>query len=187
VRQGGLPYLNPCAEATAQRQKCNPAFAEPVNTRSNAHNTNNAAHQCPSTHPSAQPHHRPCAHARITPPPQQQHVTQAPVQLPVPDKLVFSPHVYGPDVHGQPYFSHKQFPANMPEIWARHFGFVKQDRCVSHGLVRGVEGAGGVGWVLGSVAAILVVAVLLLVRCSFKAIKTPHPSDHEHGPTAQHN
>ena len=50
---------------------------------------------------------------------------QAPVKLPVANKLVYSPHVYGPDVFGQPYFNDPNFPANMPDIWDRHFGYMK--------------------------------------------------------------
>ncbi len=49
---------------------------------------------------------------------------QTPIVLPVPDKLVYSPHVYGPDVFAQPYFSVPDFPTNLHDIWARHFGFV---------------------------------------------------------------
>jgi endoglucanase len=40
------------------------------------------------------------------------------------DKLVFSPHVYGPDVFPEPYFSDPNFPQNMPAIWEAHFGFL---------------------------------------------------------------
>lgn len=39
------------------------------------------------------------------------------------NRLVLSPHVYGPDVFMQPYFSDANFPNNMPEIWDAHFGF----------------------------------------------------------------
>eukprot|EP00878_Enallax_costatus_P013005 GHUV01013588.1.p1 GENE.GHUV01013588.1~~GHUV01013588.1.p1 ORF type:complete len:366 (+),score=118.90 GHUV01013588.1:2049-3146(+) len=53
---------------------------------------------------------------------------KAPIRLPVDGKLVYSPHVYGPDVFGQPYFNDPKFPSNMPDIWTRHFGFVKSDR-----------------------------------------------------------
>lgn len=49
-----------------------------------------------------------------------------PVVLSVSEKLVYSPHVYGPgdgsDAHHMPYFDHKGFPANMEPIWRRHFG-----------------------------------------------------------------
>jgi endoglucanase len=39
-------------------------------------------------------------------------------------KLVYSPHVYGPAVYNQPYFSAGNFPNNMPAIWDAHWGFV---------------------------------------------------------------
>ena len=39
--------------------------------------------------------------------------------------MVLSPHVYGPDVYAQPYFSDANFPDNMPTIWNTHFGFAK--------------------------------------------------------------
>eukprot|EP00879_Flechtneria_rotunda_P029935 GHRR01032402.1.p1 GENE.GHRR01032402.1~~GHRR01032402.1.p1 ORF type:complete len:415 (+),score=131.03 GHRR01032402.1:275-1519(+) len=53
---------------------------------------------------------------------------QAPVRLPIRNKLVYAPHVYGPDVYAQPYFSDCTFPSNMPYIWRQHFGHIKQDR-----------------------------------------------------------
>lgn len=39
------------------------------------------------------------------------------------EKLVLSPHVYGPDVFAQPYFSDANFPNNMPAIWDAQWGF----------------------------------------------------------------
>ncbi|NPA06118.1 MAG: glycoside hydrolase family 5 protein [Chloroflexi bacterium] len=44
-----------------------------------------------------------------------------PLDIPV-DKLVLSPHVYGPDVYVQGYFNDPRFPDNMPAIWEQHFG-----------------------------------------------------------------
>jgi len=38
--------------------------------------------------------------------------------------VVYSPHVYGPDVFVQPYFQAGNFPQNMPDIWTMHFGFI---------------------------------------------------------------
>ena len=38
------------------------------------------------------------------------------------NKLVWAPHVYGPSVYNQPYFSDPTFPNNMPNIWDIHFG-----------------------------------------------------------------
>jgi endoglucanase len=53
---------------------------------------------------------------------------QAPVRLPVEGKLVYSPHVYGPSVSHQPYFSDPSFPANLPAQWSRDFGCVLTER-----------------------------------------------------------
>ncbi len=47
----------------------------------------------------------------------------APLNIPS-EKLVFSPHVYGPDVYAQPYFDDSDFPDNLPAIWDAHFGFL---------------------------------------------------------------
>jgi endoglucanase len=52
---------------------------------------------------------------------------QAPVRLPLPDKLVYSPHVYGPSVHAQHYFSDPSFPDNLPPIWEKHFACVLKE------------------------------------------------------------
>ncbi len=43
------------------------------------------------------------------------------------EKLVYAPHVYGPDVYQQPYFSGPNFPENMDDIWYHHFGYVKSE------------------------------------------------------------
>ncbi|MGE4651205.1 MAG: glycoside hydrolase family 5 protein [Myxococcota bacterium] len=61
-----------------------------------------------------------------------------------PNKLVFSPHVYGPDVFQQPYFSAPNFPANLPSIWSEHFGFLgDQGRALAPGEFGGRYGHGG--------------------------------------------
>jgi len=39
-------------------------------------------------------------------------------------RLVLSPHVYGPSVFNQQYFSDPTFPNNMPKIWDAHFGYL---------------------------------------------------------------
>lgn len=51
-------------------------------------------------------------------------VKRALLELPVPKRLVYSPHVYGPDVLAMPYFKKETFPVNLPAIWDFHFGFV---------------------------------------------------------------
>ncbi len=60
------------------------------------------------------------------------------------DKLVLSPHVYGPDVYEQPYFSDPDFPNNMPGIWEQHFGYLVQEgQAVVPGEFGGRYGHGG--------------------------------------------
>ena len=44
-----------------------------------------------------------------------------PLNIPA-DRLVLSPHVYGPDVSNHTYFNHPDFPNNMPYWWDLHFG-----------------------------------------------------------------
>lgn len=39
------------------------------------------------------------------------------------DRLIMSPHIYGPSVAAQPYFQSSTFPGNMPAIWETQFGF----------------------------------------------------------------
>ncbi|UII27504.1 cellulase family glycosylhydrolase [Fulvivirga maritima] len=49
---------------------------------------------------------------------------QYPVQLNVPNKLMYSPHEYGPTVFPQDWFTDPAFPSNMPGIWDEHFGYL---------------------------------------------------------------
>jgi endoglucanase len=53
-------------------------------------------------------------------------VSTQPIVLKVPNRVVYSPHVYGPSVHAQPYFSDPSFPSNMTAIWDKHFGFLER-------------------------------------------------------------
>jgi len=53
-----------------------------------------------------------------------QGVKSAPVALTPKNKLVYSPHSYGPAVAAQAYFNDPNFPKNMPAIWDTHYGFV---------------------------------------------------------------
>ncbi len=50
------------------------------------------------------------------------------IKLRVPNKLVYSPHVYGPSVFMQRYFNDPNFPKNMPSIWNDQFGFIKDQK-----------------------------------------------------------
>ena len=54
----------------------------------------------------------------------------APVSLDPPhhgatkDRLVYSPHTYGPGVYAQSYFEHADFPDNLEQVYERHWAFV---------------------------------------------------------------
>ncbi len=60
------------------------------------------------------------------------------------NKLDFTPHVYGPDVFNQGYFNTDNFPSNMPAIWDKSFGFLKdQNKAVTIGEYGGKFGHSG--------------------------------------------
>jgi endoglucanase len=52
---------------------------------------------------------------------------QHPVKLKQSNKVVYSPHDYGPGVFNQGWFSEKNFPDNMPAIWKKHWAYLKQE------------------------------------------------------------
>lgn len=67
----------------------------------------------------------------------------APLNIPA-NRLVLSPHVYGPDVYDQPYFQTADFPNNMPAIWNKHFGSFRGDGyTIAVGEFGGKFGHGG--------------------------------------------
>ncbi|MDQ1046519.1 cellulase family glycosylhydrolase [Streptomyces sp. V4I2] len=51
-------------------------------------------------------------------------VAQYPVQLDVPNRLVYSAHDYATSVAHQPWFSDPSFPDNMPGIWDKYWGYI---------------------------------------------------------------
>ena len=51
-----------------------------------------------------------------------------PVHLDYPQKIVYSPHSYGPSVYPQPYFEASDFPNNMPPIWDLQWGYLSKTR-----------------------------------------------------------
>lgn len=51
-------------------------------------------------------------------------VAEHPVQLDVPNRLVYSAHDYATSVAQQPWFGDPSFPANMPGVWDRYWGYV---------------------------------------------------------------
>jgi endoglucanase len=50
-----------------------------------------------------------------------------PIKLKIPNKLVYAPHDYGPEVYEQGWFKDKSFPANLPAVWDAHWGFIAKD------------------------------------------------------------
>lgn len=53
--------------------------------------------------------------------------SEQPVRLDVPDKLVYSAHVYGPGVYPQPWFDVPEFPGNLAQIWDGHWGYLARE------------------------------------------------------------
>ena len=51
-------------------------------------------------------------------------VTDTPVRLNVPNRVVYSPHDYPHDVYNLHYFSAPDYPNNLPGIWDAHWGFI---------------------------------------------------------------
>ena len=50
----------------------------------------------------------------------------SPVQLNIPEKLVYTAHVYGPDVGAEIYFTDPTFPDNMPDIWDEQWAYLSR-------------------------------------------------------------
>ncbi|KAF1315070.1 Cellulase glycosyl hydrolase, partial [Globisporangium splendens] len=67
-------------------------------------------------------------------------VQRAPLELSVPERLVYSPHVYGPSVSDMSYFHDASFPSNMPAIWDKHFGFIRGNEKYNGAMVIGEWG-----------------------------------------------
>jgi endoglucanase len=51
--------------------------------------------------------------------------SQFPVELSVPDKLVYEAHDYGPGVSSQKWFQAPDFPANLAGLWYAHWAYLK--------------------------------------------------------------
>ena len=50
---------------------------------------------------------------------------QYPVQLSVPDRLVYEAHDYGPEVWVQKWFQTANFPNNLPAFWEKHWAYLQ--------------------------------------------------------------
>ncbi|GAA2324166.1 cellulase family glycosylhydrolase [Streptomyces kunmingensis] len=51
-------------------------------------------------------------------------VASAPMRLDVADRLVYSAHDYATSVAQQPWFNDPSFPANMPAVWDKNWGYI---------------------------------------------------------------
>lgn len=51
-------------------------------------------------------------------------VAQYPVQLDVPNRLVYSAHDYATSVAQQPWFGDPSFPDNLPGVWDKYWGYI---------------------------------------------------------------
>lgn len=59
------------------------------------------------------------------------------------EKLVLSPHVYGPDVYVQPYFDYLEgFPFILPYVWDAHWGYLRDNYTLAIGEFGGKYGEG---------------------------------------------
>jgi endoglucanase len=70
-------------------------------------------------------------------------VRSDPVRLDVPNRVVYSPHDYGPGVYAQPWFEAPDFPANLPSIWQTHWAFIAHEQIAP--VVLGEFGGRSVG------------------------------------------
>jgi endoglucanase len=50
-----------------------------------------------------------------------------PIQLKIPNRVVYSPHDYGPGVYNQHWFTDPAFPDNLPAFWDQHWGYLQKN------------------------------------------------------------
>ena len=63
-----------------------------------------------------------------------QGVLTNPINITFNNKLVYSPHEYGPEVYTQPWFRDYRFPLNLRYIWEDRFGFI-YNQGIGHTLI----------------------------------------------------
>jgi len=59
-------------------------------------------------------------------------VAKYPVELNVPNRVVYSPHDYGPGVSGQSWFTDPTFPNNLPSLWDKHWAISPSKESPGH-------------------------------------------------------
>ncbi|WP_339272444.1 cellulase family glycosylhydrolase [Paenibacillus sp. FSL W8-0426] len=55
-------------------------------------------------------------------------VRKYPVRLKVANRIVYSPHDYGPGVSSQPWFADRKFPANLSGVWDANWGYIHKEK-----------------------------------------------------------
>lgn len=50
-----------------------------------------------------------------------------PVRLDIPDRLVYSTHEYPESVYRQPWFDEPSYPANLPAVWDKYWGYLLKE------------------------------------------------------------
>ena len=55
-------------------------------------------------------------------------VREHPVRLAVPNRVVYSPHEYGPAVYRQAWFDDPDYPRNLPGLWDKQWGYIAKER-----------------------------------------------------------
>lgn len=53
-------------------------------------------------------------------------VRDSPVELSVPNQLVYSPHLYGPKTYRQPWFNAKTSSASLEAVWQKHWAYISE-------------------------------------------------------------
>jgi endoglucanase len=76
-------------------------------------------------------------------------VARAPITLVRPNRLVYSPHEYGPSVYREAWFNVPDYPSNLPSVWMAHWGFIVADGIAP--VVVGETGAPEAGYDAGGV------------------------------------
>lgn len=67
-----------------------------------------------------------------------------PVRLSHPDKLVYSPHDFGPSIAWQTWFSAPNFPANLPQVWHTRWAYLQLQNIAPVWV--GEFGGRSIGW-----------------------------------------
>ncbi len=56
-----------------------------------------------------------------------QGVRENPVELDLPNRVVYSPHAYPNSIYSQPWFSDPAFPENLHDIWRDNWGYIYEE------------------------------------------------------------